>query len=205
MKRLLIIGLLALLGTVAGGGLGCSKVGEDVPAPAASTPQENQGWTLTNDAGQMAYVMEQPFTYSGVFDETTSSPGWWLLDGIGNKVLRIPVSGTVAHSGNYDTWDFTVTATGGGYRAMGQGTGTTNAPYPDGNTIQGTLVGNVTSPLGTTPTNDTWTGDDYTVWPTSGAVVAVPVAKASPAVAEESHSMFRLGLVDRENPTEPRP
>jgi len=170
MKRLLgNFGPAPLLLAVAAV-LGCSGGGSSSPAsnaPASNLP--TQGWTLTNDAGQVAYVLVQPFTYSGAFKEASSSPGWWLLDGTGNKVVQIPVSGMISHAGSYDTWDFTITVQGGGMRLTGTGTGTSDAPYPNGRNVIGTISGTATSPMGSQVTHDTWSGNDYTVWKTGTA------------------------------------
>jgi hypothetical protein len=155
-----------------GGGSSTSNTSQNLPT---------EGWTLTNDADQVAWVTIQPFTYSGTFDEVSDSPGWWLLDGTGNPVLRIPVSGSISHAGTYDQWDFTVTVSGGGYHVLGQGSGQSDGTYPTAQTVIGTLTGTVTSPLGTQQTNDSWTGDDYTIWNTTGTALEAPVRAAAGA------------------------
>ncbi len=187
-RGILVAGLLALIcGLVFGCGAGGTGSGT-----TTSNSLPTQGWTLTNDAGQVAYVTVAPFTNSGTFTETSSSPGWWVLDSSGNPAVRIPVNGTISHAGETDTWDFTVTVQGGGMQVTGQGTGTADGNYPAATQVQGTLVGTVTSPMGSQQTSDTWTGNDYTIWTTqttltitapssvaagaSGLIASVPVA-----------------------------
>ncbi len=162
-RGILVAGLLAL---ICGLVLGCGAGGTG----SGTTTNNNlptQGWTLTNDAGQVAYVTVAPFTNSGTFTETSSSPGWWVMDSSGNPTVRIPLNGTISHSGTYDTWDFSVTVQGGGMQVTGQGTGTSDGNYPAANQVQGTLDGTVTSPMGSEQTSDTWTGNDYTIWTTT--------------------------------------
>lgn len=124
-----------------------------------------QGWTLTNDAGDVAYVLVKPFINSGTFTEASNSPGWWVYDTGGNKAVRIPMNGTVSHAGQYDRWSFTITVAGGGYRITGTGEGqTTDGIYPDARHIKGTTSGTATSPMGSQHVTGTWTGNDYTIW-----------------------------------------
>jgi len=161
---------------------GCGGGGTVTGTTSNGNNLPTQGWTLTNDAGQVAYVTVAPFTNSGTFTEASNSPGWWLLDSSGNPVARIPVNGTISHSGQYDTWDFTVTVQGGGMEVTGQGTGTANGNYPNATEVQGTLTGTATSPLGTEPTSDTWSGNDSTVWTsTSTITITAPSSAAAGA------------------------
>lgn len=177
-RGILVAGLLALvcvliLGCGGGGTGGGSTTNNNLPT---------QGWTLTNDAGQVAYVTVTPFTNSGTFTETSSSPGWWVMDSSGNPAVRIPLNGTISHSGQYDTWDFNVTVQGGGMQVTGQGTGTANGNYPAANQVQGTLDGTVTSPMGSEQTSDTWTGNNYTIWTTTVTLtITAPSSVASGA------------------------
>jgi len=124
-----------------------------------------QGWTLTNDAGDVAYVLVKPFTNSGTFTEASNSPGWWLYDSGGNRAARIPMNGTVSHAGQYDRWSFTITVQGGGMRITGTGEGqTTDGIYPNARHVKGTTTGTATSPMGSQNVSGTWTGNDYTIW-----------------------------------------
>lgn len=177
-RGFVVAGLLALicvliLGCGGGGTGGGTTTNNNLPT---------QGWTLTNDAGQVAYVTVAPFTYSGTFTETSSSPGWWVMDSSGNPTVRIPLNGTISHSGQYDTWDFNVTVQGGGMQVTGQGTGTANGNYPAATQVQGTLDGTVTSPMGSEQTSDTWTGNNYTVWTTTATLtITAPSSVAAGA------------------------
>jgi hypothetical protein len=155
--------MLYLLLITLGTGVGCGGVGSPTGAdPAGDLP--TQGWTLTNDAGDMAYVIVKPFTYSGTFTEAGNSPGWWSYDGAHNRVARVPVNGSIAHAGQYDTWDFAITVQGGGMRITGQGTGRSIGAYPSAREVQGTISGTATSPAGSQRVSNTWSGNDYTVW-----------------------------------------
>ncbi|HMK94590.1 MAG TPA: hypothetical protein VK536_04225 [Candidatus Limnocylindrales bacterium] len=63
-----------------------------------STQPGAQVWNLTNDDGQTATVIVEPFTYTGTFSETSSSAGWWMLDNNGNPVFRFNIGGNIVHS-----------------------------------------------------------------------------------------------------------
>jgi hypothetical protein len=84
---------------------------------------ERQVWELTDDAGQTVRVAIYPFTYSGTFNETSDSPGWYISCEDGGSV-RIPVSGTIAHNGDTDSWTFTFSLGSCGCTVQGQGEGT---------------------------------------------------------------------------------
>jgi hypothetical protein len=149
---------------------GCSGgSGESAPSPTPTptpTATPAQVWILTNDAGDVAKVIVQPFTYSGTFTETSDSPHWWLYDSGGNPVAQIPLEGTIVHDNPYDRWSFTITASGGGMTLTGQGEGSANGtmfPELEGGTVQatqvnGTVTGTVTSPMGDQPVSGTWSG-----------------------------------------------
>ena len=160
----LIVGSTVIVGLTGCGGGDSGSLTSGGSGSGTTGP--TQGWTLFNDMKDQAWVTVQPFTYSGVFTEVSNSPGWWLRDGSGNKVLRLPVNGTIAHAGKYDTWDFSITTSGGGYHVTYNGTGTTtDGEYPSATTIaNGTATGMVSSPLGSQSVTGTWYGNDYTVW-----------------------------------------
>jgi hypothetical protein len=143
---------------------GCEEITNS--GSASSTDNlPTQGWTLTNDAGDVAYVLVKPFINSGTFTEQSNSPGWWLYDSGGNRVAKIPMNGTVSHAGQYDRWSFTITVQGGGMRITGTGEGqTTDGIYPNARNIKGTTTGTATSPMGSQHVSGTWTGNDYTIW-----------------------------------------
>jgi hypothetical protein len=142
----------------------CEKL-SDTGSGTSTVDLPTQGWTLTNDAGDVAYVLVKPFTYSGTFAEASNSPGWWLYDSGGNRVAKIPMNGTVSHAGQYDRWSFTITVAGGGMRITGTGEGqTTDGIYPNARNIRGTTSGTATSPMGSQHVTGIWTGNDYTIW-----------------------------------------
>jgi hypothetical protein len=162
IRNLCVLFVLGLIFVVTQGQGGCGKKHSDDPPPPDGP---TQGWTLTNDAGDVAYVIVKPFTYCGTFTEASNSPGWWLYDSFSRKVARIPVSGSICHAGGYDTWDFTMTVSGGGMMVTAQGTGkTTDGIYPSAQHVTGTIDGTATSPAGSQHVHNTWGGNDVTKW-----------------------------------------
>ncbi len=134
---------------------------------ANATILPTQNWTLTNEFGDVAYVIIVPFTTTGTFTESCNSPGWWLRDANNNRVVRIPLNGTITHAAQNDSWDFTISELSGGVRLTGLGTGsTTNGTYPAARNVRGTVAETATSASGilTVMRIWTWTGNDYTVW-----------------------------------------
>jgi hypothetical protein len=125
-----------------------------------------QHWTLKNDANDLAYVVVKPFAYSGTFMESDKSPGWWLIGSTGTRVARIPMNGTIAHAGQYDTWDFTVTVSGGGISMTAQGTGrTSDGEYPDATQVNGDVTGTATMGAGFGgAVHGLWSGNDLIPW-----------------------------------------
>jgi hypothetical protein len=109
-------------------------------------PPTPQTWTVVSDWGPTAIVVVSPFTYSGTFNEVDTSPGWrtWhhLCDSTGAVVdsvlMRIPVNGTIAHSGAGDAWSFTITVMNNGVSYTGSGEGTSDGSFPDAMTASGT-------------------------------------------------------------------
>ena len=127
-----------------------------------------QVWNLTNDDGQVATVIVQPFTYSGTFSETADSAGWWLLDSSGANAFRFNVGGNIAHSSSGDSWTFVnFGGSGGGYQSMGTAEGTANGNFPYATYVSGTYSLTTTSPLGTVSGTGTWYGELVSGAPTS--------------------------------------
>jgi len=143
-------------------GFGCGGDGSGGGGNTNTTPAAvaDQKWNLINDAGDQAFVIVKPFTYSGTFTEAADSPHWWLYDAAGNPVAKFTVGGNIVHSGGYDTWDFvTLGASGGGMQVLGTASGrTTDGVYPDAMQVDGTMSGTATSPLGTQQVSGRWTG-----------------------------------------------
>lgn len=126
-----------------------------------------QNWTVANEFGDVAYVIIVPFTTSVTFTESCNSPGWWLRDANNNRTVRIPLKGTVTHSGQGDIWDFEISELSGGTRFTGTGAGrSTDGAYPAARNVQGTVSETLSSPAGTQTILRTWTwsGNNYTAW-----------------------------------------
>lgn len=113
---------------------------------ANAQPPTPQTWSIISDWGATAIVVVSPFTHSGTFDEVDTSPGWqtwhYLCDTTGavidSVLMRIPVSGTIAHSGQGDAWSFTITVMNNGMSYTGSGDGTSDGNFPDATTASGT-------------------------------------------------------------------
>lgn len=149
-----------MTGTIAGNDVSGGNGDDDNGNGNGENGLQTQCWTLINAAGDVAYVVVKPFTYSGTFIESANSPGWWLYDGEGKAVARVPVSGSISHAGQYDTWDFTITVQGGGMQITGQGTGrTTDGVYPNARNVSGSITGTLVIPnVYSGPISDNWTG-----------------------------------------------
>ncbi len=133
-----------------------------------NTPVSAQIWNLTNDDGQTATVIVQPFTYSGTFSETADSAGWWLLDSSGAQAFRFNIGGNIAHSSSGDVWTFVnFGGSGGGYQSLGTAEGTANGNFPYATYVSGTYTLTTTSPLGTVSGSGTWYGELVSGAPTS--------------------------------------
>jgi hypothetical protein len=52
--------------------------------------------------------------------------------------MRIPVNGTIAHSGQYDSWSFPITVMNSGVSYTGIGEGYSGGNFPDATTASGT-------------------------------------------------------------------
>jgi hypothetical protein len=106
-----------------------------------------------------AKVVMQPFTYSGVFDETSDSPGVYIYDPSGTCSYRISIGGSIGHNSQGDQWLFQgVTGSGCGMSTVGSGGGTSNGSYPNATAATGTLTLKTMSPLGTTNDSGNWSG-----------------------------------------------
>ncbi len=121
--------------------------------------QSAQVWYLTNDAGQVATVIVTPFTNSGTFSESSSSAGWWMnIPGV--NPMRLPLSGTVAHSSGGDLWSFTITVAQGSVSTQTHSDGTANGNFPYATHVSGTVSGTVTTPMdGAKSVSGNWYGD----------------------------------------------
>ena len=118
-----------------------------------------QIWDLTNDDGQVATVMVEPFTNSGAFSETSDSSGWWMLDNVGNHAFRFNVGGNIVHDSGGDRWDFVnFGGSGSGYQSMGTATGTANGNFPYATSVSGTYTLTTNSGYGTASGSGTWSG-----------------------------------------------
>ncbi|MGA2386548.1 MAG: hypothetical protein ABSG33_08445 [Candidatus Bathyarchaeia archaeon] len=124
-----------------------------------STSVGAQIWNLTNDDGQVATVIVEPFTNSGSFSETSSSSGWWMLDNVGNHAFRFNVGGNIFHASGGDNWDFVnFGGSGNGYQSMGTATGTANGNFPYATSVSGTYTLTTNSGYGTASGSGTWSG-----------------------------------------------
>jgi len=131
-----------------------------LPTTPAPTPTAAQVWQLTEqEGGQVATVTVSPFTYSGTFSETSDSPGWWIFGTTGQPLFRLPVGGNIVHNGAVDRWSFVgLAGSGGGYQTIGNGEGTTDRPFPNATTVNGTVTITTQSPLGTVGGTVNWSG-----------------------------------------------
>ena len=119
----------------------------------------SQIWELTNDDGQVATVMVQPFTNSGSFSETSGSTGWWMLDAQGNHAFRFNVGGNIVHDSGGDRWDFVnFGGSGNGYQSMGTATGTANGNFPYATSVSGTYTLTTNSGYGSASGSGMWSG-----------------------------------------------
>lgn len=176
----MIVGMLGIIGCGSGGDSGSGSasvsdstaaiVGASSPTPGTAANSDispTQKWTLTNENGDVAYVIIVPFASQGTFTESCNSPGWWLRDANNNRTVRIPLNGVVTHSGQADTWDFTISELSGGARFTGLGTGsTTDGAYPAARNVQGTVSETATAPIGAVTVLRTWnwSGNNYSAW-----------------------------------------
>jgi hypothetical protein len=150
------------------GGTNNPNNGGGAPTDGGTNNQNNGGnngvvsaqvWELTNDMGQTATVIVQPFSYSGTFTETSNSDGWWVLDAQGNEVCRLNLGGNIFHDSGGDRWEFVnYGGQGGGYQVLGTAEGTANGNFPYATSVSGTCQATINSPMGSTSGQDTWTG-----------------------------------------------
>src|SRR5208337_4808060 len=89
------------------------------PLPGSTSNSNNGGngsgaqyWMLDFGPGppghpeEQAKVVIQPFTYSGVFDETSDSPGVYIYDPSGTCSYRVSIGGSIGHNSQGDQWLF---------------------------------------------------------------------------------------------------
>jgi len=108
---------------------------------------------------EQAKVLIQPFTYSGVFDETSDSPGVYVYDPAGTCSYKLSIGGSIGHNSQGDQWLFQgVTGSGCGMSTLGSGGGTSIGSFPNATSAGGTLTLKTMSPLGTTNDSGNWTG-----------------------------------------------
>jgi hypothetical protein len=140
-----LFAVIALAGVASGsdeGGLNNAPV----PDSGNVRPPTPQTWTIVSDWGPTAIVVVSQFTYSGTFNEADTSPGWrtWhhLCDSTGvvvdSVLMRIPVNGTISHSGSGDAWSFTITVMNSGVSYTGSGEGYSDGNFPEATTASGT-------------------------------------------------------------------
>jgi hypothetical protein len=137
------------------------QAGSSSPGPTGSPAQPTdasnaQVWELTElGSGQVARVL----VYAGVFTETDDSPGWWVRDGVGNRLYKLTLGGNIFRNSPGDTWRFVgLAGSGGGYQTMGTGDGTANGNFPNATTVTGKWNITTQSPLGTVGSSGTWSG-----------------------------------------------
>lgn len=131
----------------------CDSLTDVINEAAGGLPQR---WLLVNDAQQSAIVVVTPFTNSGTFSETSDSPGWWSQWPGGQ--MRIPLSGTVSHTGGNDRWSFTITVQNGSVSLLGGGEGWMDGKYPTAVTAFGHVEGTLRTPGGTQNVTGSWRG-----------------------------------------------
>ena len=129
-----------------------------------STDDPGAQYWYTFDPGT-ATVVVQPFSYSGEFEGTSNSAGWWISAPDGNT-YQLTTGGNVFHNSPDDTWEFVTfgTVSGSSAQCLGTATGTANGNFPNANTVQGTytLHCSETDSLGgevTWTLSGTWSGE----------------------------------------------
>ena len=141
-KKLVLVFLSALLLIMAGLFESCNLF------------QSSQEWVLVNQMGDSATVKVPAGTYTSTFTETSNSNGWYVYIA-GLDPIRITVGGNISGA----NWRFVgMTGSGPQVNVIGNGTGTSDAAFPDSNSVTGTVTINTQSPLGATSGTGTWSG-----------------------------------------------
>ncbi len=114
----------------------------------------SQEWVLVNPMGDIATVSVPAGTLTSTFTETSNSNGWYVYIS-GMDPIRITVGGSISGA----NWRFSgMTGSGPQVNVIGNGTGTSDVAFPDGNSVSGTVTINTQSPLGATSGTASWSG-----------------------------------------------
>jgi len=141
-KKLVLVFLSALLLIMAGLFESCNLF------------QASQEWVLVNQMGDTATVTVPAGTYTSTFTETSDSNGWYVYIS-GMTPIRLTIGGSISGA----EWRFVgLTGSGPQVNVIGNGTGTSDAAFPDGNSVSGTVTINTQSPLGATSGTGSWSG-----------------------------------------------
>lgn len=141
-KKLVLVFLSALLLIMAGLFESCNLF------------QTAQEWVLVNQMGDTATVTVPAGTYTSTFTETSNSNGWYVYIS-GMNPIRLTIGGSISGT----NWRFVgLTGSGPQVNVIGSGTGTSDAAFPDSNSVSGTVTINTQSPLGATSGTDSWSG-----------------------------------------------
>lgn len=132
---------------------------------SSSSSAASQVWTLdfgpaySGGPEEIAYVAIPPFTNSGAFSETSSSPGVYMYNNDRSCSYRLTIGGNVFHNGANDTWQFVGMAGAGcGMQTMGSGGGNAMGASPNATSVKGTVTLTTQSSLPTNTGTFTWTG-----------------------------------------------
>ena len=144
---------------------GESAESSQASATPSGSPATAQTWILNfgdgpcNQGQETATVVVEPFTNSGTFSETSSSPGLWVWDpSCGCKYRLLFISASVAHNSPGDSWSFTLGGAGCGMQSQGSGSGTANGNFPNATFVNGSATTTTQSPLGQTSGSAAWQG-----------------------------------------------
>jgi len=141
-KKLVLVFLSALLLIMAGLFESCNLF------------QTAQEWVLVNQMGDTATVTVPAGTYTSTFTETSNSNGWYVYIS-GMDPIRLTIGGSISGT----NWRFVgLTGSGPQVNVIGSGTGTSDAAFPDSNSVSGTVTINTQSPLGATSGTGSWSG-----------------------------------------------
>ncbi len=141
-KKLVLVFLSALLLIMAGLFESCDLF------------ETSQEWVLVNQMGDTATVTVPAGTYTSTFTETSNSNGWYVYIS-GMDPIRLTIGGSISGT----NWRFVgLTGSGPQVNVIGSGTGTSDAAFPDSNSVSGTVTINTQSPLGATSGTGSWSG-----------------------------------------------
>ena len=141
-KKLVLVFLSALLLIMAGLFESCNLF------------QASQEWVLVNQMGDTATVTVPAGTYTSTFTETSNSNGWYVYIP-GMNPIRLTIGGSISGA----NWRFVgLTGSGPQVNVIGNGTGTSDAAFPNSNSVSGTVTINTQSPLGATSGTGSWSG-----------------------------------------------